>query len=84
MSFGYNHYEQLQSLGQARAYGVEVSVQKKLVRGVYGLASAAFTRSEYRNVSDIWRPRLFDNQVVVSFEGGYKPNKNWECSVRWV
>jgi hypothetical protein len=77
-------YEQLVDEGRARAWGVELTLQKKLVRGVYGLVSGSYFRSRYRALDGVWRDRVIDNRFVVGVEGGYKPNNQWEFSVRWI
>jgi hypothetical protein len=81
--FFMNH-EQLVDEGQARTSGIEASIQKRLARDVYGLLTAAYFRSEYAGGDDVWRDRVFDNRVVLSAEGGYKPNSSWEFSARWI
>lgn len=70
--------------GRARSRGMELTVQKKLASEFYGLASAAFFRTEYQGADGVWRRRVFDNQLILSFEGGYKPNAEWEFSARWI
>jgi hypothetical protein len=80
----FGNHEELRSEGQARAYGAEFTVRKKLVEGIYGLLSGGYSRSEYRDFDGIWRDRVFDNRIVFSVEGGYKPNRNWEFSARWI
>lgn len=80
----FGNYESLDDRGKARSYGIEATLQKKLVRGLYGLASFSYSKSEYKSLDAIWRDRMFDNQVIVGIEGGYKPNNRWEYSVRWV
>ncbi len=70
--------------GQAKSYGVEVTVQKKLVKGIYGLVSGSYFRSEYKDNDGTWRNRIFDNQFLFNVEGGYKPNNKWEYSLRWI
>jgi len=84
----YSNYFQFQPNvrddGNARSYGVESTLQKKLKAGVYGLLSAAWFRSQYRDLNGTWRNRTFDNRVILSAEGGYKPNDKWEFSLRWV
>lgn len=70
--------------GEARSYGVEAILQKKLRDGLYGLISASWFRSQYKDLNGDWRNRSFDNRVVFSAEGGYKPNKRWEFSLRWI
>jgi len=76
--------EALRDDGVARSYGVEVTVQKKLVEGVYGLLSGAISKAEYKSADGIWRDRVFDNGLLCSAEGGYKPNDAWEFSMRWI
>jgi hypothetical protein len=70
--------------GKARAYGMEFVMQKKLKEKVYGMISASWFRSQYRDLEGKWRNRLFDNQYIFSVQGGYKPNKKWEFSMRWI
>lgn len=80
----YFHHAPLTNSGLARARGVELTLQKKLAQDLYGLVSAAFFRTEYKGADDIWRSRVFDNRIILSAEGGYKPNAEWEFSARWI
>ena len=48
------------------------------------MISAAAFRSRYRGGDDIWRDRVFDNRYLFNIEGGYKPNAQWEFSMRWI
>ncbi|MEZ5360402.1 MAG: TonB-dependent receptor [Candidatus Zixiibacteriota bacterium] len=77
-------FNNLVSEGKGRSYGVELTVQKKLTEGIYGLASGGWTRSEYKALDGVWRPRMFDNRFVFTCEGGWQPNNKWEFSTRWV
>ncbi len=70
--------------GKAKSYGIEVMVQKKLAKEIYGLVSGAWFRSQYLDGTDTWRNRRFDNRFVFSAEGGYKPGNAWEFSLRWI
>lgn len=70
--------------GKARSRGIELTLQKKLAQDFYGLASVTFFRTEYKGSDDVWRNRVFDNRLIVSAEGGYKPNAEWEFSARWI
>ncbi len=81
--FFFNH-DQLTSEGRARARGVELLVQKKLARGVYGLATASYSKTEYEAGDGVWRDRVYDNRWTASLEGGYKPSNRWEFSMRWI
>ena len=81
--FFFNH-ERLIDTGEAYSRGIEVMIQKKLAENVYGLASASYFRSKYKDGNGAWRERVFDNRVIFSLEGGYKPNSKWEFSLRWI
>ena len=70
--------------GKAYTRGLEVVLQKKLAREIYGLLSASYFRSKYRDYDGVWRNRAFDNRFTFQVEGGYKPNNKWEFSVRWL
>jgi hypothetical protein len=84
-SEGYaGNYDRLLDKGKARSYGIEATVQKKLVSGIYGLACASYSKSEYKSIDGIWRDRIFDNGLIFGVEGGIKPNNKWEFSTRWI
>ncbi len=70
--------------GRARARGVEVSVQQRLARRVYGLASLAFHRSEYRDAMGAWRPRIFDNGWIATIDGGWRPDERNQLGARFT
>jgi hypothetical protein len=76
--------QQLKSMGNAYSRGIELMVQKKLARDVYGLATVSYFRTRYQDVDNIWRNRIFDNRLILSLEGGYKPSRSWEFSLRWI
>ena len=77
-------HENVQSVGRARAYGIEAYAQKKLATKIYGLIGGSYFKSQYRDLNGTWRDRIFDNQYLFSAEGGYKPNNKWEFSLRWI
>ncbi|MBL7998204.1 MAG: TonB-dependent receptor [Candidatus Kapabacteria bacterium] len=74
----------LQYNGIARSYGFEVSVQKKLKNGLYGMASFAAWRSQYKDLLNVWRNRVYDNRFSLSVECGYKISETFELSARWI
>lgn len=80
----YFNHGKLTNNGRARSRGVELTIQKKLAREFYGMASASVFKTEYKGEENIWRDRIFDNQFMFSAEGGYKPNNEWEFSARWI
>lgn len=82
-SFFSNHGALIDN-GKAMSRGIEIVLQKKLAKDFYGLASASYFRTRYKGEDGLWRDREFDNRITVSLEGGYKPNRNWEFSIRWI
>ncbi len=77
-------HERLVSTGAAQTTGVELLIQKKLSNRFYGLASGTFFRSRYRDAGEQWRPRVFDNQLLLSGEGGLKLSERRQVSARWI
>ena len=77
-------YETLVSGAEARAAGVEITLQKRLVSGLYGLLAGSYSVSEYRSPGEEWRSRIFDNRWTATVEGGYRLDRNWEFSARWL
>lgn len=84
----YNYYfrgnEVLSDKGEAYARGVEFMIQKKFAKDFYGLISAGYSRTKYKDLNGIWRNRVYDNKFTFALEGGYKPNESWEFSGRWI
>ena len=80
----FRDYGPLVASGRAYARGVEFTVQKKLSKKLYGLANLTCYRSRYRDLMGVWRNRLFDNRFIFCLSGGYKFNRNWEVSARWI
>ena len=74
----------LVNIGKAYARGVELTLQKKLAKSLYGLVNLTYYRARYQDLMGVWRNRLFDNRFIVCLSGGYKPNKYWEFSGRYI
>lgn len=79
----YGH-EQLTDRGRAYSRGIELLIQKKLVEHLYGHISVSYFQSRYRDMDGVWRDRVVDNRIIFNIDGGYKPNREWEFSLRWV
>lgn len=85
--YGYGFYvnhNSLNSGGIAQSRGIELTVQKKLAKDFYGLASASYSSSRYKGQNGEWINRIYDNRFIFGIEGGYKPDNNWEFSLRWI
>ena len=70
--------------GKAYARGVELTLQKKISKRIYGLVNLTYYRARYRDLQGVWRNRLFDNRFIFCLSGGYKPSRSWEVNVRWT
>lgn len=77
-------YADLKAVGKAYTRGVELMLQKKMAKDIYGLVSASYFRSRYRDFTGTWRNRVYDNRIIFSVIGGYRPGQEWEFSVRWT
>ncbi|MBU1101168.1 MAG: TonB-dependent receptor [Bacteroidetes bacterium] len=80
----YLSHDNLVDSGEAEAWGIEVMLQKKLAKDFYGMISGSYFRTRYRDYNSDWHNRVFDNKYVANIEGGYKPNDEWEFSIRWI
>ncbi|MGE5439517.1 MAG: TonB-dependent receptor [Bacteroidota bacterium] len=81
-SFG--NFNELSSSGKGFTRGLELLIQKKLSENYYGILSASYFRSRYRDNEGTWRNRVYDNKFIFSFIAGYKPVQEWELSMRWT
>jgi hypothetical protein len=80
----FTYHEELNNNGKAFTKGIELTVQKKLAIDFYGLTSISYSKARYSDQKGVWRARVYDNRIVFSIEGGYKPNNEWEISTRWI
>ena len=76
--FGVIGNEQVTSTSKGRAYGFEVLAQKKSYKGLYGIASYTFVRSEFKDKTGTYIPSTWDNQHLLTVTAGKKLNRNWE------
>ncbi|MDP2302562.1 MAG: TonB-dependent receptor [Ignavibacteria bacterium] len=74
----------LNSDGEAYARGVELTIQKKMAKNIYGLFSLSYSKTKYKDLNGIWRDRIYDNQFMFALEGGYKPGESWDLSLKWL
>jgi hypothetical protein len=73
--------EPLDNAGTGRAYGVELFLQKRLSSvPVYGLASIAVSRSEFKAIDGITRAGAYDGRVIANVLAGWRINTGWEVS----
>lgn len=80
--FGVIGNEPVRSIGEGRAYGVEFLVQRKLYKGLYGIAALTLVRSEFSDLNGDFAPSSWDNGYILSITAGKKFKKNWEFGTR--
>jgi outer membrane receptor for ferrienterochelin and colicin len=80
----FSNWGELHDRGKAYARGVELTLQKKLSKKLYGIVNLTYYRARYRDLMGVWRNRMYDNRFIVSVYGGFKPNKNWEFNTRFT
>jgi TonB dependent receptor-like, beta-barrel/CarboxypepD_reg-like domain/TonB-dependent Receptor Plug Domain len=78
------NHESLVDDGEAFSRGVELMLQKKLASNFYGLVSASYSKTRYKDLNNKWHDRIYDNEFNFTFEGGYIPNDEWEFKLRWI
>ena len=78
----YYHPERLTDSGRGYARGIELLIQKKLVKRFHGLVSITIAKSRYRDGNGEWRNSGFEVPFIVNVVAGYKPNKLWEFGLR--
>jgi len=69
--------------GVANSLGIEAMIQKKISDKFHCIISGTYFRAKYRDLEGRWRNRTVDSKVLAAVEGGYKPNEDWELSLRW-
>ncbi|MEM1055688.1 MAG: TonB-dependent receptor [Bacteroidota bacterium] len=79
--FGIVGAEPLTSEGVGRAYGVEVSAQKKLTSRWYGVGAYTLGWSEFTGADGLYRPSAWDVRHTVSLTGGVRLG-TWEIGSR--
>lgn len=77
-------HSSLLSNGEANSKGIEITIQKKLAKDFYGLIAGSYSKASYRGLNNVWYDRIYDNRFNFAIEGGYKPNNDWEFSLRWL
>lgn len=70
--------------GKATSRGVELIIQKKLAEKLYGMISGSYSQHRYSDYLGNWHDRVYDYKFMLTMEGGYKLNSEWEFSARWI
>lgn len=81
--FGSVGSEALISSGTGEVYGVEFSVQQKLVKRLFYVASYSYIRSLFAGVDGKLLPSAWDNGHILSVTLGYKFKRDYEFGMKY-
>ncbi|MFT5149786.1 MAG: hypothetical protein ACI86P_002476, partial [Flavobacteriales bacterium] len=81
--FGVIGNEPVASTSDGRSYGLEVLIQQKLSKSIYGIISYTYVRSEFEDKNGVFKPSAWDNQHILNVTAGKKLKKNWEVGMRF-
>lgn len=82
--YGSNGFSgKLASLGQGKATGVELLLQKKMSDKVYGLASYSHSVVRHKALDNVYRDGAYDNRNVFNLVFGWRKSRSWEFSAKW-
>ena len=76
-------YSGVISNGRSIADGVELLIEKKRAENFYGLFGASVFNTTYTDFKGTSRNRDYNYKYIINLIGGYRPQKDWEFSVRW-
>ena len=63
----------LKSVGAGRNYGIDLTAERYLRDGYYGMLTATLFKSEYRDAQGSWHSTRYDRRYIVNVLGG----KEW-------
>ncbi len=75
--------EELLSISDGRAYGVEVLGRLKEFKKINLVFSYTFVRSEFKDVNSNWVPSSWDNRHLFNLTATKKFNRNWDLGFKW-
>ena len=76
-------YNGIVSSGSAISDGLEILIQKKKAENFYGLVGGSIFNSTFTDYNGIKRNRNHNYRYIFNIVGGYRPNTDWEISIRW-
>ncbi len=75
--------EELLSISDGRAYGIELLGRLKEFRKTNLVFSYTFVRSEFRDIKNVWLPSSWDNRHLFNLTATKKFNRNWDLGFKW-
>lgn len=81
--FGVIGNTEVVSTSKGRSYGVELLAQQKLFKGLYGIFTYTFVRSQFQDKKNQWVVSSWDNIHIFNITAGKTFKKNWEVGMKW-
>ncbi|NBO49520.1 MAG: TonB-dependent receptor [Chitinophagia bacterium] len=75
--------EPVVQVGNGKAYGMELLMQKKLTKRFFGILSYTYYHSTFTDKTGKYIPASWDNRHLLSITWGYKFRKNWELGMKF-
>ena len=75
--------EELQSVSDGRAYGVEFLARMKEFKNTNLVLSYTFVRSEFIGNNSTWIPSSWDNRHLLNLTATTSLGKNWDMGFKW-
>lgn len=66
------HLDSLENAGKGRNYGVELTIEKFLSNGYYGLMTFSLYDSKYKAYDNVWRNTAFNSNFAINVLAGYE------------
>ncbi|WP_291722119.1 TonB-dependent receptor [Bernardetia sp.] len=82
-NFGSIGNEEVASIGEGRAYGVEFLFQQKLISKIFAVFSYTFVRSEFSGSDGELIASAWDNGHLISAILGRKFGRGWEMGLKY-
>lgn len=81
--FGSFGDEEVLSVGEGRAYGMEVLFQTKNFKGFNFILSYTLVRSEAKGLISKYVPTAWDNRNILNITGLRSLKRNWDVGFKW-
>jgi hypothetical protein len=81
--FGVFGDEEVRSVGNGRAYGLEFLLRYKDFFGFKGVTTYTFVRSEFTDINNHFVPSVWDNRHLLTITATRSFNHNWDFGFKW-
>lgn len=79
-TFGTQIHDSLVNDGKGRNLGIDISVEKRMVKGTYFILNGSLYESEYRGSDGEWRNTAFNGNFLINGVGGKEFNLSGEAA----